>query len=62
MTLFLASYNTLDTLLKNSSEPLIDSDRESNKSDDSDVLKEQQMCMWNPKFEVCVKCYDWVEC
>ena len=54
----LLSYNTLGTLLKNSSEPLIDSDRESNKSDDSDVMKEQQMCTWNPKFEVRD---DWME-
>lgn len=32
---------------------LIDSDRESNKSDDSDITREQQMFIWSPKFEVC---------
>ena len=32
---------------------IIDSDRESNKSDDSsDVVKEQPMFVWNPKYEV----------
>ena len=33
-------------------EPLIDSDRESSKSEDNDVVKEQQMCIWNRKYEV----------
>lgn len=35
---------------------LIDSDRESNKSDDSDTAaKQQNMYMWNPKYEVSVQ-------
>ena len=35
-------------------ETLIDSDRESNKSEEGDVAKEQRMFIWNQKFEVCV--------
>ena len=31
---------------------LIDSDRESNKSDDSDAVKQQSMYIWNKKYEV----------
>ena len=31
---------------------LIDSDRESNKSDDSDTPKQQSMYIWNPKYDV----------
>ena len=55
MTLVLPALNALDAMIGSSStsEPLIDSDRESNKSDDSDITKEQQMCVWNKKFEVC---------
>lgn len=34
---------------------LIDSDRESNKSDDSDTAKQQNMYIWNPKYEVSVQ-------
>lgn len=33
-------------------DPLIDSDRESNKSDDSDTSKAHHMYVWNPKYEV----------
>lgn len=38
-----------------SGEPLIDSDRESNKSEDGSesVQKEQAMFVWNSKYEVC---------
>lgn len=38
-------------------ETLIDSDRESNKSEEGDVAKEQRMFIWNQKFEVCVCVY-----
>lgn len=31
---------------------LIDSDRESNKSDDCDISKQQSMFIWNQKYEV----------
>ena len=31
---------------------LIDSDRESNKSDDLDTVKQQSMYIWNKKYEV----------
>ena len=31
---------------------LIDSDRESNKSDDSETAKQQNMYIWSPKYEV----------
>lgn len=34
---------------------LIDSDRESNKSDDSDAAKQQNMYIWNPKYEVSIR-------
>ena len=34
-------------------DPLIDSDRESNKSDDSESMKTHHMYVWNPKYEVC---------
>lgn len=38
-------------------ETLIDSDRESNKSEEGDVAKEQRMFIWNQKFEVCMCVY-----
>ena len=34
---------------------LIDSDRESNKSDDSDTAKQQNMYIWNRKYEVSIQ-------
>ena len=34
---------------------LIDSDRESNKSDDSDAAKQQNMYIWNRKYEVSIQ-------
>lgn len=40
-------------------ETLIDSDRESNKSEEGDVAKEQRMFIWNQKFEVCVCVHIW---
>ena len=37
--------------------PMIDSDRESNKSDDSDTVKQQRMYIWNDKYEVSLCVY-----
>lgn len=43
-------------------ETLIDSDRESNKSEEGDVAKEQRMFIWNQKFEVCVCVCTYLTC